>query len=221
MHTTKAQGGLMSHSADTWFYDNDQVCDKFNDVLTLSVGRSDFDCAVTATSTCGNGVRETDERCDDGNTVDGDGCDSSCTEEPGWRCTEDPVSGRSTCEKPCGNGIVDKDMFEECDEAGKRCVECRRPPGWECTPRGNPCCNPDGRRKFVGEKCRKDGVCNKRGKCERAIHPPDNFCEAAYDPAGRVWVSAEKQLAWLACLPACLPACLLPPHSSCPPLAFC
>ena len=29
--------------------------------------------------TCGNGVREGDEQCDDGNLVDGDGCESDCT----------------------------------------------------------------------------------------------------------------------------------------------
>ncbi|MCP3979476.1 MAG: IPTL-CTERM sorting domain-containing protein [bacterium] len=32
---------------------------------------------------CGNGVREGDEQCDDGNTTAGDGCSPTCTIEPG------------------------------------------------------------------------------------------------------------------------------------------
>jgi cysteine-rich repeat protein len=34
-----------------------------------------------STSECGNGVREDDEACDDGNLRDGDGCDASCRRE--------------------------------------------------------------------------------------------------------------------------------------------
>ena len=35
----------------------------------------------TVTPVCGNGVIETGETCDDGNTVSGDGCSSTCTTE--------------------------------------------------------------------------------------------------------------------------------------------
>jgi len=61
--------------------------------------------------TCGNGTVDADEECDDGNTIDGDGCDSNCT-----------VTA-------CGNGIVT--TGEECDDgntaAGDGCDEyCRR-----------------------------------------------------------------------------------------------
>lgn len=36
---------------------------------------------VTITPVCGNGVIEGTEQCDDGNTVDGDGCSATCTTE--------------------------------------------------------------------------------------------------------------------------------------------
>ena len=36
---------------------------------------------------CGDGKRNVPEDCDDGNTVNGDGCSSSCTTESGFRCT--------------------------------------------------------------------------------------------------------------------------------------
>ena len=45
--------------------------------------------------TCGDGLRETSgskqEACDDGNTVDGDGCSSTCSIESGFQC--EPMSG--------------------------------------------------------------------------------------------------------------------------------
>ncbi len=61
---------------------------------------------------CGNGVLDGSEECDDGGTVDGDGC-------------------QSTCRLPaCGDGIVDPD--EECDDGntdpGDDCqMDCRYP----------------------------------------------------------------------------------------------
>lgn len=41
-------------------------------------------------ATCGNGVIEGDEQCDDGNTRSGDGCSQFCTVESGWTCTGEP-----------------------------------------------------------------------------------------------------------------------------------
>jgi len=45
---------------------------------------------------CGNNIKDTNEECDDGNMVDGDGCDKNCTNTA------------------CGNNIVT--MGEECDD---------------------------------------------------------------------------------------------------------
>ncbi len=60
-----------------------EVCDEFDNVCITG-------------DLCGNGVLGPDEECDDGNRIDGDGCDSNCT------VTE------------CGNGIVTSG--EECDD---------------------------------------------------------------------------------------------------------
>ena len=40
--------------------------------------------------TCGDGVIEGTEECDDNGTVPGDGCDASCEIEPGWTCEGEP-----------------------------------------------------------------------------------------------------------------------------------
>ncbi len=52
--------------------------------------------------TCGDGVVEAPEECDDGNMVDGDGCSSACLNE-----MTVPM---------CGNGVVEP-PDEECDDA--------------------------------------------------------------------------------------------------------
>ena len=87
-----------------------------------------------AGSVCGNGIVETGEECDDGNTADGDGCSTTCEAEfcgdgviqtgLGEQCDDgNMVSGdgcSATCgiESPpsavCGNGIVE--TGEQCDD---------------------------------------------------------------------------------------------------------
>ncbi len=63
-------------------------------------------------STCGNGVIELGETCDDGGASDGDGCSSACAVEAGFTCTGTP----SVCTTPCGNGQLDSG--EACDDGG-------------------------------------------------------------------------------------------------------
>ncbi len=67
------------------------------------------------TSTCGDGIVLSPEQCDDGNTIDGDGCSSTCTIEPGWTCTvpplgpslQVPVVYRDFNDRGATNGYID------------------------------------------------------------------------------------------------------------------
>ena len=52
---------------------------------TCMVGACFFDFSTC--TICGDGVREGAEGCDDGNTVSGDGCSSSCAVQSGYSCT--------------------------------------------------------------------------------------------------------------------------------------
>lgn len=77
--------------------DGDEIPDRFDTCPELpNVEQIDTDgdgagdaCDV---NNCGNGVFETGERCDDGNSTDGDGCTSACQTEAGYACTGEPSS---------------------------------------------------------------------------------------------------------------------------------
>ena len=62
------------------------------------------DIGAYEAAACGNGVLDAGETCDDGNGIDGDGCDSNCT-----------LTG-------CGNGITT--AGEECDDGNLRDGDC-------------------------------------------------------------------------------------------------
>lgn len=73
-------------------------------------GQIDENCPV-----CGNGVVETGEDCDDGNTVDGDGCSSTCvTETPAVGTITSAITGRVWMDRNLGasrSAISSSDEF--------------------------------------------------------------------------------------------------------------
>jgi len=88
--------------------------------------------------TCGNGVLDPGEQCDDGNTKDGDGCSATCQ----FECQ--PIPGQTCIGLPrCGNGVLTSN--EACDDgntaSGDGCSEdCQTiEPGWLCRVPGKPC----------------------------------------------------------------------------------
>ncbi|MDD9954197.1 MAG: DUF4215 domain-containing protein [Candidatus Woesearchaeota archaeon] len=93
-----AVAGVTLNSGDSATVSNDVVT--FN--MTVGPGVDRFNTSVEQNETCeercGDGRVNATEACDDGNTVDGDGCSATCQVE----------SGR------CGNGIVESG--EQCDD---------------------------------------------------------------------------------------------------------
>jgi cysteine-rich repeat protein len=75
-----------------------------------SVGTYTFTIAAGVQNTCGNGVVETGETCDDGNTAAADGCSATCQVEATYTCSGEPSSCHVVV---CGDGIVDG--TEQCD----------------------------------------------------------------------------------------------------------
>ena len=83
---------------------------------------------------CGNGERTSDEACDDGNTLSGDGCANNCLSvEPGYSCVTPGKPCRQVAR--CGDGLA---VFpEQCDDGNKvngdGCSDqCRIEIGYKC-----------------------------------------------------------------------------------------
>jgi cysteine-rich repeat protein len=92
---------------------------------------NDIDVFTThiPTATCGNGVLDPFEQCDDGNAVDGDSCSPACAItlcgngvlDPGEQCDDGNLQSGDGCSQVCklevcGDGIVQKNNKEECDD---------------------------------------------------------------------------------------------------------
>jgi cysteine-rich repeat protein len=115
---------------------------------------------------CGNGLEETREQCDDGNTLDGDGCSSQCYIE----------SGSSFC----GNGI--RAGSEQCDDGNTANLDgctsiCQVQPGWTCSgDRPSTCTRLCGNGILdSGEQC--DDGSNNAFSCSAAYGSTCNFCD--------------------------------------------
>ncbi len=106
--------------------------------ITCTVSDAGSHCAV---QTCGNGILEGSEECDDGNTTSGEGCTSDCKLETDWVC---PTPG-SPCISTvvCGDGRISGN--EICDDHntsdGDGCSgDCSAvEPGWTCPAPGVRC----------------------------------------------------------------------------------
>ena len=142
-----------------------------NDPSTGSGGAPSSAGAYTAgvsgwvPAVCGDGRWSGGEECDDGNSVSGDGCSSSCQQESGWLCTQ----LGSACRQPrCGDSFMDTWIVssppsssagfgaggasanyytEQCDDgnpvSGDGCsATCELEPGWICADPGVACHQP-------------------------------------------------------------------------------
>jgi len=138
-------------------------------VLGIVVGGcADDSTQELPTGTCGNGVLEHGEACDDGNLEDGDGCSAACTvETTSEACVGDcthpscatepaclPIPARCdaenpNCALPACQTIPPCDDLETCDDAEPNCGHfvCRdhpacRPSPPACRDRDPDCANP-------------------------------------------------------------------------------
>ena len=113
----------------------------FNGSDNPDFGNADFGCETALNScpvVCGNGIVDGSDVCDDGGTISGDGCSSSCTTESGFSCNL--VVDPTVCTALCGDGFIKGD--EECDDAdgisnpqsGDGCSStCKVEPAFSCT----------------------------------------------------------------------------------------
>jgi len=62
---------------------------------------SDSELAKIGQAACGDLLIDSSETCDDGNTIDGDGCNANCQVELAWSCS---ATAPSVCTKICADG---------------------------------------------------------------------------------------------------------------------
>ena len=92
-------------------------------------------------TTCGNGVLDGTEQCDDGNLESGDGCNRICQIESNYDCAK--AGQPCTNLARCGNGVVTSD--EACDDGNTQgndgcSADCTTvESGWQCRVPGKPC----------------------------------------------------------------------------------
>lgn len=88
---------------------------------------------------CGDGVDLQFYPCDDGNTVDGDGCSSCCKVEFGYVCTGGTKTCPDKCYDKCGDGyVVLRPDSKYCDDGdkfgGDGCsATCQVETGFQCS----------------------------------------------------------------------------------------
>jgi len=94
---------------------------------TTQTATTDTDATPLPTTSeisfCGNGAVEGDEQCDDGNGVDGDGCENNCTSTPGFDCGnlvldpgEECDDGNDVAMDGCENNCTETDISASCGD---------------------------------------------------------------------------------------------------------
>ncbi|MFK7986787.1 MAG: DUF4215 domain-containing protein [Sandaracinaceae bacterium] len=145
---------------------------------------------------CGNGVLETGEGCDDGNVFGGDGCGGDCTIENGNACnaTAPGLMGSASCAGglcspddlcvpalTCGNGVLE--MGEGCDDgdldAGDGCnSNCSIENGGTCNTRADARTGDAGCESGVCDETEGGaGICEPSAACGNSVLEAGEGCD--------------------------------------------
>ncbi len=138
--------------------------------VTRDGGMPPGDDAGQVPQGCGDGEREAEsptEACDDGNSVEGDGCSRTCQVEAGFLCP--PLGG--ACVPRCGDGL--RVGSEACDDENTRdgdgcSILCEVEAGFACPIQGEAC---------VAARC-GDGVIAGAEACDDGAQESGDGCSA-------------------------------------------
>jgi cysteine-rich repeat protein len=148
---------------------------------------NDANQSCSEPTTCGDGLIDGLEACDDGNATSGDGCDASCQLEAGWECSGAPT----VCEATCGDGLVVG--AEACDDGattpGDGCdASCETEPGWTCAGAPSACSAVCG-----------DGLLRDDEQCDDGDSTAGDGCSASCVPEAGWTCSGEPSVCTATC----------------------
>lgn len=126
------------------------------------VNGSRVDVGADETTLCGDNMLDAGEDCDDGDLIDGDGCDSNCT-----------VTG-------CGNDIVT--AGEQCDDGNTSGGDCCSA-SCQYEGSGSPCDD--------GDLCSPTDTCDGAGNCDGAA-APEPICRQPTAPGRARLILKDK-----------------------------
>jgi fibro-slime domain-containing protein len=135
---------------------NDSGLPNFGDALRAQVDGISISDSIRLT--CGNGHLDLGEGCDDGNTMNGDGCTQLCQVESDWSC---PTPGQPCMNlAKCGDGKLSSS--EGCDDgnttSGDGCsATCMVETGYQCRVPGRSCIPLCGDGMKIGDETCDDG----------------------------------------------------------------
>jgi cysteine-rich repeat protein len=154
----------------------DATCGRMTGVVKARRARLRWRFVADRMAVCGNGAREGDEACDDGNTADGDCCSATCAREDRAEC----APAGCTAATDCPEGAYCARRPGVCDGEGV----CRPRPG-TCIMLYAPVCGCDGH--TYGNACEAAAAgtsVRARGRCRSVCGtiaglgcPEGRFCE--------------------------------------------
>jgi cysteine-rich repeat protein len=152
-------------------------------VTNTSGATRNYSVVVRWVASCGDGLIEDLETCDDGNTTAGDGCSASCEVEAGYTCAGTP----SVCAIRCGDGV--RGGLEGCDDGnttpGDGCATgCAVEPGFTCVGSPSVCAPRCGDGVVIGAETCDDGFTQSGDGCSATCRTEAGFnCITAISPS--------------------------------------
>ena len=124
--------------------------------------------STTSAPTCGDGQLDPGEQCDDGNTMNGDGCEVDCTTSPGETCGDGTVDEGEDCDD--GNQVNGDGCENNCRvTVAATCGDGKVDPGEQC----------DDGNTMSGDDCESD--CTKTPVCGDGVQGPGEPCDDGND----------------------------------------
>lgn len=140
-------------------------------IISEGCSGADENASTGVTGVCGNGIKETGEACDDGNTNDSDGCRSDCTSST---CGDGEIQAANGEECDDGDNIDDNACSNSCLPNAEYCGNGTVDPGEDCDD-GNTVTDDDCTNSCTTPRC-GDGIVQAGEDCDDGNNELNDDC---------------------------------------------